>query len=218
VEEATLMEDKTITKDCQPLPSEEEKDTPILKIPSRVKIPDIPLDCQKGSHAIKYYQKLLDEAKAGVDMIPVHKDDLVLVGKYLVWWDTEHYWEIILREEMRGYSLYLHELFELDWYFRQDADPFNFQEQTAGFREAHAEALLHEHRFLQKVARTMGYSFSLKEIIIYNPHGDPPKDDWEGDWEVVRKHRKLSREDRHMNSDGEKKAREFYKRLDFQEV
>ena len=188
----------------------------MLNIPSRVRMPDVPIDHHRVDQAVRFYQ--WDRAANPHQW--VRREDLIVVGTYLLWWDTAPYWEIILQGGVPGYSLCLHELVELDWYFKQDADPFNFQEQTAGWREAHAEALLHEHRFLQVVARTMGYAFSLRELIDYNPHGDHPKGNWEGDWEVVfaQKRQDLSRADTTLHSGSERAVREFYTRLGFQEV
>jgi len=189
---------------------------PMLKIPARVRMPAVPIDYQRVNQVIHSY--------LWVGTANVHqwacKDDMILVGTYLIWWDTMAYWEIILQGGVCGYSLYLHELMEVDWYFRRDADPLNAKEQASGYRAAHAEGLLYEHRFLQVVARTMGYAFSLRELIIYNPHGDPPKDDWEGDWNVLlaQKHQDLSPTDHALRPEVEDDVRAFYTGLGFQGV
>lgn len=192
------------------------ENAPTLKVPSRVRISDVPIDHQRVDQAVNLYRW---SSPRGLHQW-AHRDDLLMVGTYLIWWDTIPYWEIILRGGVRGYSMYLHELIELDWYFTQDADPFDFQEQTAGYREAHAEALLYEHRFLQTAARRMRHTFSLRELIIYNPHGDPLRDNWEGDWEVVvaRKRRDLSRSDRTLRASSEGAVLEFYTCLGFQKA
>lgn len=201
-----------MTKQSQSLPDVEKQNTPLLKIPSRVRLPNVPIDHQRVNQALNFYR--WDSATNPHQW--AHQNDLIVVGTYLIWWETDPYWEIILQGGVRGYSLYLHELMELDWYFKGDANPFNFYEQTAGYSVAHAEGLLYEHRFLQVVARTMGYSFSLRELIIYNPHGDLPQDDWET--VLAQKPHDLSHADKTTRPDSEREVREFYNRLGFKEV
>lgn len=189
---------------------------PTLHILARVRVPNVPIDHQRVNQTVNLYwwdSPINPQQWA-------HTDDMMLVGTYLIRWRTEPYWEVILQGGVRGYSLYLHELTELAWYFAQDADPFHAQEQTAGYRAAHAEALVQEHRFLQVVARTMGYAFSLRELMTYNPHGDPPQDDWEGDWEVVlaQKQQDLSSADTILRPNAAEEAKKFYTRLGFREV
>jgi hypothetical protein len=146
----------------------------------------------------------------------VEKDDLVVVGTYLVHYQTVSYWEIILKGGVRGYSLYLHEYVELTWYAEQKHNPFDAAVQIRHHPEAHSLGLLSEHRFLQIVARTMGYDFSLRELILGNPHGDPPQRDWQD----VQTHRQqeLSLADTALNLSRLPQMQEFYHRLGFKKV
>jgi hypothetical protein len=107
----------------------------------------------------------------------VNFEDARTVGTYLVWSGTA-YWTWVAEGGVRGYSLYLHELTELKWYLDHGFNPFDVREHNRNYWRAHSLALVLEHRFLQVVARTMGHDFSLKELILNNPHGTPPGRDW----------------------------------------
>lgn len=86
----------------------------------------------------------------------------------------------------------------------------------------HSLTLLYEHRFLQVVAKLMGYSFTLAELVSYNPHGDPPdpNEGWEGDWDLVLKnqHEHLTEEDQQIRPGLEQSVKTFYQHLNFKEA
>jgi len=129
--------------------------------------------------------------------------DLFLVGQYMRTWDTTAYWEIMLRGGMPGYTLCLHELAELEWYFEHHPeaclDPFDAVprrqssgrvdfDQVEGYEKAHAWALLVEHRYIQLRAREEGENFSLRELVVANPHGwdSDAEDGWSNwDWDML---------------------------------
>ncbi|MFH1922088.1 MAG: hypothetical protein ABIP48_19655 [Planctomycetota bacterium] len=120
---------------------------------------------------------------------------LLLVREYLDTWESSPYWEIILRGGMAGYSLGLHELVEIEWYFenygKKKLDPYDGRpkkrasgmpslDQQEGYEEAHPRALLVEHRYLQLRAHEEGENFTLRELVEENPHaGVTAHQDWE---------------------------------------
>ncbi len=179
-------------------------------------MPNVSLDFDRLDQVVTFYQW----TSAGGTFGWVEKDDLVVVGTYLVHHKTVPYWDVILRGGVGGYSLFLHEAVELDGFARRSVNPFIAAEQIANFRPPHAEALLAEHRLLQVIARTMGCDFTLRELIEYNPYGDPPAADWEGDWEVLAKHlpHLLTPNDQTLDPARESAVRDFYRRLGFEEV
>ncbi len=147
----------------------------------------------------------------------VRKDHLIIVGSYLVHYYATHYWKLILDGGVRGYSLYLHEFIELQWYAAHKLNPFKADVQIRHYSQAHSQALLVEHRFLQIVAQTMGFDFSLRELILNNPHGDPPQRDWDD----TRKYceRELSHTDASLDQgEDETQVQEFFRRLGFGKV
>jgi hypothetical protein len=94
------------------------------------------------------------------------------------------------------------------------------EEQIAHYDPMHAGGLLAEHRFLQVVAAVMGYTFSLRELVELNPHGDPPEDGWKGDWDVLRNQLPslLNEADQVFDRAHAPAVREFYQRLAFERV
>ncbi len=137
-------------------------------------LPDVPLDLARVSQAVAAFRWIgFAEPTSWVE-----QEDLIVVGKYLVGYGTTVYWDIILRGGMRGYSLYLHELMELRWFNLRRLNPFDQDVQREYYEPAHSWALLFEHRFLQVVAGMKGYTFTMRELILGNPLGDPPERDW----------------------------------------
>jgi hypothetical protein len=152
----------------------------------------------------------------------VERGDLEVVGKYLAWAGTLPYWDIILAGGIRGYSLYLHELFELSWYAGRGLNPFDVLTQVDHYPEAHSSGLLGEHRFLQALAcylsgviRRPGPDFSLRELILSNPHGDPPERDWDDVWA---RREELRPEDDRLDPARLAEAAAFYHGLGFRKV
>jgi len=141
-------------------------------------------------------------------------------GEYLIHWAATHYWNPVLAGGVRGYSLLLHEWSERKAYEAAGLDPMNLDAQTGSYYPMHARALLAEHRFLQTVALSMGSSFSLRELVEHNPHGDPPGDGWDGDWAVLSAElpNDLSRGDRDSDAGNTPLVREFYRRLGFERL
>lgn len=64
------------------------------------------------------------------------ENDLKIVGKYLINVRTGEYWLGILKGGVRGYSLYLHERVELDWYNHQRLNPFDAEQQVSSYPKA----------------------------------------------------------------------------------
>lgn len=172
---------------------------PQLTVPTEIQIPKLDqqkkvfLDKHKVKHGLSLYRQLNPLWKS----IRVHNGDFTLVGKYLVFWETTHYWNIILDNSVPGYSLFIHEVTELEWYFSRGLNPFSYKDQLKGYEKAHSLALIEEHRYLQKVVSDEEHCFSLRELIVSNPNTDAPEDDWE----LVEKQRKrkLSRADCVLN-------------------
>lgn len=181
-------------------------------------IPDVALDCDEVRRAVTRYRQ--SEAVGQSQWVNEH--DLKIVGKYLVYFGTELYWRVILEDDARGYSLLLHEGVELDWYAGQGVNAFDAEEQRRWYREAHSLALLAEHRFLQAVAQGMGYAFTLAQLIMHNPHGDPPDPDqgWDGDWQLVLEYQRasLTAAEQVYRPERQSEVEEFYRRLGFQGV
>jgi hypothetical protein len=175
-------------------------------------LPNVPLDMAQVEQAGEHYQW------AGT-LGPFRwadQDDLIVVGQYLVGHRSDVYWHIILQGGIRGYSLYLHDLMELKWYNKRGFNPFDSDVQIAHYPVAHSWALLFEHRFLQVVAGMMGYDFSLYELILGNPHGDPPARDWNDVW--LNQGRELSAADSDHDPGHMPQVQEFYDRLGFRKV
>jgi hypothetical protein len=185
--------------------------------------PAILMDDQEIRQVIALYEhtlyKWLDNGP-DFEWMVVDEERLQRVREYLVKWEGHSYWQVILLDDVRGYSLFLHEWVELEAFKGAGKDSMDLDQQVENYRPMHAEALLVEHCFLQAVASAMGYSFTLRELIEYNPHGDPPDDGWEGDWEVLIEQmpQRLSRGDRKFDRARESSIREFYRQLGFERV
>jgi hypothetical protein len=154
---------------------------------------------------------------------PVERGDLLLVATYLLWAGTVPYWDVIRAGGVRGYSLYVHELLELAWYGEHALNPFDIPTQIARYEEAHASALIGEHRFLQALAhylrglaRRPAPDFSLRELVLANPHGDPPEQDWRDVWERRRDELRLG--DDRLDPGKWAEAVEFLRGLGFSRV
>jgi hypothetical protein len=175
-------------------------------------IPNVTLDVARVEQAVAGYQW------PGISL-PfrwAEPDDLFLVGQYLVGYASDFYWDIILRGGVRGYSLFLHELMELKWYNERGWNPFDMDVQIANYPMAHSWALLFEHRFLQVVAGVTGHRFSLRELILGNPHGDPPERDWNDVWTNQRG--ELGVSDADLDPNHAPQVNEFYGGLGFRKV
>jgi hypothetical protein len=142
----------------------------------------------------------------------VDHDDAVTVATYLEWSGTI-YWDWVVEGGLRGYSLYLHELTELKWYVDHGHNPFDPREQIRYYDFAHSLALLVEHRFLQLVARVLGLDFSLKELILHNPHGDPAERDW--DQVQIHRTRLLAPDDLDVSVKNAAAVQSFYQTMGF---
>lgn len=146
----------------------------------------------------------------------------VEVAKYLNHYSAQAYLRVIETASLRGYTLLLHEWVEIETMKSLGADPLDITEQTAHFGPTHAKALLCEHRLLQAAAWSEGLSFSLRELVENNPHGDPPDPiaGWSGDWHVLRKYSPdcLSLDDTRADPTHARRVREFYCRHKFEEV
>jgi hypothetical protein len=148
------------------------------------------------------------------------EENLERVRAYLSHWEAECYWSVVLQNGARGYSMFLHERAEIDTYKRLGADHLDHGQQAAHYGPSHAWGLLEEHRFLETVARVMNCPLSLRELIMHNPHGDPPDDEWEGDWELLARELpdQLSGADWALEPGRADEARDFYRRLGFKRV
>jgi hypothetical protein len=161
-------------------------------------------------------RKLVQEHRWAANLHPfnwVDVDDARAVGTYLVWAGTTHYWTWVVEGGVRGYSLYLHELIELKWLLDHNIPPFVVRERNRNYWRAHSQALVVEHRFLQVVARRLGHDFSLRELILNNPHGTPPG----RDWAAVEKHRGDLLAPSDLKADPKRNAvvKQFYEELGF---
>ena len=175
-------------------------------------VPQITLDDDRIELALAFYQWT-----SAFNLFRwVTKDTLVIVGTYLKHHQTVLYWEIILQGGVRGYSLLLHTHVELQWYVEHNLNPFNATVQIQHYGLAHSPGLLVEHRFLQVVARVMGHNFSLRELILGNPHADPPQRDWYDVWTHCQQ--ELSLADVVLDPRREPQVQAFYRCLQFQKV
>jgi len=85
----------------------------------------------------------------------------------------------------QGVSLVYHEATELGWYYERDLDPFEQLERRREdprqgsdvYQQAHAQGLLAEHRYLEKLALADGKRFRLGELIRWNPVSARPQFD-----------------------------------------
>lgn len=175
-------------------------------------VPKVTLDDDKVELALAFYQWT-----SAFQLVRwVERDTLVMVGTYLVHHQTVPYWEIILQGGVRGYSLLLHEGVELQWYAEHRLNPFDASVQIQHYPVAHSLGLLVEHRLLQVVARAMGHDFSLRELLLGNPHGDPPQRDWNDVW--THRQQGLSLADASLDPGREPQVQAFYRCLQFQKV
>ncbi len=145
---------------------------------------------------------------------------VVEVGQYLLAWGGLPYWTTILSGGVRGLTLWLHEAAELHAYRLGNRDPFLSSDQSEYYPVAHSLALVVEHSLLQAIAQSKGLNVSLRMLIEYNPHGDPPSADWEGDWQLVERirGRELSAAERSFDVRQTSKVRRFYWDLGFQRL
>ena len=97
-------------------------------------IPNVTLEDDKVERAVTFYRW----TSADGLFRWVEKEDLVVVGTYLVHHQTVPYWDIILSGGVRGYSLYLHEFVELKWYEGRNLNPFDDMVQIRHYPEAHS--------------------------------------------------------------------------------
>jgi hypothetical protein len=136
------------------------------------------------------------------------------VAAYLLHWDGQYWWDIICTGGVAGYSIYVHECTERRWYEEHGFDPLNAEHQREQYDDAHGESLIYEHRLLQSIASGKGFTFSLKELMLHNPHGTPP----EYDWRIIeRKHlHRLTEEDKAYDPGKKCKVDAFYTELGFQ--
>jgi hypothetical protein len=169
----------------------------------------VPLDENRIDRAVEFYKW----TGAGNSFPWARKDSLVLVGTYLTHHFALPYWDVILEGGARGYSLFLHELVEVKWYRDQGYDELNAAVQISHYSEAHSFGLLAEHRFLQLVGRTMGHSFTLRQLMVGNPHGDPPQRDWDDVW--THRRAELTEADAAPHQSDQADVQEFYRRLGF---
>jgi hypothetical protein len=130
------------------------------------------------------------------------------------------YWRIIEAASLRGYSLFLHEWVEIQKMHERGANELNEAEQRANFNYGHSWALLFEHRLLQAAARSEGYEFSLRELVDYNPHGEKPSRDWDGDWKLLLEElpSSLTEADKTLTKSKIPAVLDFYNRHGFREV
>jgi hypothetical protein len=163
-----------------------------------------------------------------VGPIAVEPTDLKVVGTYLRLWYYRNrlnrvYWNIILRGGMPGYSVFLHELWELRWYFEHGLNPFlkdprrdPYQtDQSLGYPQAHPRGILMENRYLLTRAREEKKDISLKELILTNPHS--PRGQRMKDWRMLRNIfcDQLLRPDYRNHRSGRRAAQEWYKKHNF---
>lgn len=148
------------------------------------------------------------------------RSNVVKVGQYLLAWAGLPYWTRILLGGVPGLSLWLHEVAELHAYRLGNRDPFLSSDQSEYYPIAHSLALVVEHSLLQAIAQSNGLNVSLRMLIEYNPHGDPPSADWEGDWQLVERVRgpALSAAERSFDVRQTSKVRRFYWDLGFQRL
>jgi hypothetical protein len=149
-----------------------------------------------------------------------HSDALREVHTYLDTYDGLHYWRVIERLSLRGYSLFLHEWVEIQFIRDQLVDELDCSSRAPHQDPGHARALLIEHRLLQAAARNEGLSFSLQELVENNPHGDEPCPGWKGDWDLLWRHLPdcIGPEDRIKDSSRVAAVKDFYRRHGFEKV
>jgi hypothetical protein len=148
------------------------------------------------------------------------KPILEVVRAYLLHFQTDAYWSVIIQGGVRGFSLLLHEWVELDHFEAQKVNILSSAKRQAAWPRAHSVALYYEHQFLQAVARSEGCCLTLRELIQHNPHGDIPCDDWAGDWCLMERHLpwELPAAEIELRPKKAKAAKEFYETHFFKEV
>lgn len=166
-----------------------------LQVPLGIRVPEVRVDLAAITEALSRFEQFGNQDPS----LPVNRHDLVLVGKYLLNWYNKddvntnecnpQYWNLVLQDGLPGYTLFIHEASELQWYFdnfdEKKLDPFlkdlrpgsGTVDQIMGYDPAHARALLKEHRYLQGVSRDEGFQFTLRELVVANPHG-VGNEDW----------------------------------------
>jgi len=176
-----------------------------LDMPKDLDIPKVEVSAGDLQRAVEVYNHV------GAVWGPIDEKDLTLVGKSLLHYGNDFYWSWIVEGGIRGYSLYIHELTELKWFFKQALNPFEPEDQIQGFAEAHSSALIAEHRFLQTVVIRDGHDFSLCELIIENPHAGGPGEG-EKDWAYVQKYQggSLTLFDRRLHINSLPQVRDWY--------
>ena len=59
-------------------------------------------------------------------------------------------WQQIAEGDIVGYTLMVHEHAEMEYFRRKRLDPFNYRDFMAYYEEAHAFALVEEHKIVPK--------------------------------------------------------------------
>lgn len=170
----------------------------------------------------EYFRKSLPDAQTIIEAVKhavenlewVDKEELQIVRQFLGHDASEYFQRIILQGGVRGYSVFVYLSAELASYRQQGMNPYNLTQYVVLYPTARAAGLLQEHRFLQAIARAMGYSFSLRELVVYNPHGAEPSDDW--NMLVKELPDQLSMDDQILNPSHRSDIRKFYRRFGFE--
>lgn len=182
---------------------------PRLRVPQGMRIPT---STRRLSSARPAFSRYRDEGF--YKPICINWEDFELVWKYCDMYDDPAllYLE---QDKIPGYSVYIHELIELEWYFEKDLHPYNrpLLNEEESYGQAHSHALIAEHRYLQEMAKAEGEHFSLHELIQYNPvAGDPKRD-----WIYIREYRasELFEFDQSFRCDYEQRVTNWYQRKGF---
>jgi len=91
------------------------------------------------------------------------------VRKYLMHLGADTTWQQIAKGDIVGYTLMAHEHAEMEYFRRKGLDPFNHQDFVAYYEEAHAEALVEEHKIHQWLAyNALGYDLNIATLVARN--------------------------------------------------
>jgi hypothetical protein len=152
--------------------------SPQLSVPDMVRIPGSTPHLDQAAAAFERYRDYSSNPK------PVTWHDFELIWKYCDQHGDVGAIQLLYEEDIQGYTIFLHELTELRYYFQEGLDPYNRPLEPPSLeRKAYitgnSRALIAEHRYLQDAARVDGWHFSLKALILYNPGSVDPKQDWQ---------------------------------------
>jgi len=131
------------------------------EVSGRGKLP--PRDVRKTDIA---FRKLRRE---GIVTRTFSAKEIERVRRYLIHLGADATWRRIAKGDLVGYTIMVHENAELAYFYAKGVNPFNYRDFVAHWEEAHASALVEEHKVHQRLAlETLGYNINIATLVARN--------------------------------------------------